>query len=336
MTRFLTITAFLILAILPRTADAAEVTFFEQARVSEGIVRLEDVARVHPRDEREAAMLKEVLLGFSPEGGETMMLEPSYLRRRLEQFGFWGPGHRVALPMKPIVVRRSDVRNRLSDVEEAVKILVERHYGPSVSRVEVAMTDPENLLTDLPKGLVSVEALDLDFLRDHSHETRLALAVRVGDQTWQGRFPLTVRLWRREIHAVHRLGMRLDIREEDVELADVEIVEGLPEGCRSLDEIVGRRLKRLVPEGRRVLAEVVLPPMAIEKGQVIRLERDAGDLKISLHGRALNDGRVDDELLFEMPNGTRVRARVTGEGRARLLETPAARNSKRIVIGGDS
>jgi flagella basal body P-ring formation protein FlgA len=54
-------------------------------------------------------------------------------------------------------------------------------------------------------------------------------------------------------------------------------------------ELVGRQVRRMLPEGRPVMAQSVMAPLVITRGERVQIRYDDGGLTLSAPGRALVD-----------------------------------------------
>ena len=63
-----------------------------------------------------------------------------------------------------------------------------------------------------------------------------------------------------------------------------------------LDSLVGMEVKRLLGEGRLVMAQSVMPPRAIERGERVKIIFQNRGLSLTATGRALNDAAFGEDV----------------------------------------
>lgn len=82
-----------------------------------------------------------------------------------------------------------------------------------------------------------------------------------------------------------------DVRMEERE---VTYINPIP-----LEEVIGKRLKTAVPEGKILTYDLIETPPLIKRGDVVTIKREDEFLSISAKGMAKQDGRLGDKIQIE-------------------------------------
>lgn len=140
-----------------------------------------------------------------------------------------------------------------------------------------------------------------------------------------GRFTVWARV--RLTIRTHRVIAAADLRPGHlVEAADVRVeeVDGFPFRVPmpdSLDAVVGRAVRRLVPAGKAVAAAALGEPNDVEAGDTVIVEVHSGAATLRLEAKAESGGRRGDMISLRNADGGKMfRAKVDGKGKA-LVET---------------
>lgn len=321
----------LVLVLCPIGLVAAEIRVREHGKCTGEWIRLKEVARLHA-DENEMLVLNEIYLGKAPSDGEPKVITREYIQHRLEQFGFLDKPHTVYIPESGVKVVRTDRLNRIDEVAMECEIQLLTHYE-KVSRVDVTLEDPYERLGNLPKGLLSVSLLNKKFLPTASaNEVPLTLMIRAGDTELNVTLKASVRLYHMQVVSTRKLGTRRSVLEDQVELKECEILPKEMPGFTSLEQVVGHRMSKYVPPGRRLVKGDILPPLLVKKGERVKLTSVSKSLKVTHYAKALDDAREGDVILFMSPNGTPVRGEVIAMGEARMLGRGSETSDRHQVI----
>jgi flagella basal body P-ring formation protein FlgA len=105
-----------------------------------------------------------------------------------------------------------------------------------------------------------------------------------------------------------------DIRVEKVD------VRTLGDACfTEVEDLVGRWTRKIIPEGRAILARDVEDVPLIKRGQKILIIVHLGGITVRATGQALEDGAAGDEIAVKNErSGKRLNGVVVGEGRVEV------------------
>jgi len=110
------------------------------------------------------------------------------------------------------------------------------------------------------------------------------------------------------------------LTEDDVEETIVDVKE-LPSGdiCRSFEEIAGLAARTDIPAGRVLTSAMVELPILVVRGDAVTVVVPIGAAAVTLHGVALDSGRLGEEIRVRNPDSNAIiTAVVTGQSRAEI------------------
>ncbi len=110
------------------------------------------------------------------------------------------------------------------------------------------------------------------------------------------------------------------LTEDDVEETIVNVKE-LPSGdvYRSFEEIAGLAARTDIPAGRVLTSAMVELPILVVRGDAVTVVVPIGAATVTLHGIALDSGRLGEEIRVRNPDSNAIiTAVVTGQSRAEI------------------
>ena len=125
---------------------------------------------------------------------------------------------------------------------------------------------------------------------------RTTVGVRCAAPAWSIYVPVTV-----EVEAPVLVLRRALPRRSPVETADVELqtrrIGGVAGGLISdTGSLSGRRLRRALPAGSPLTADVLVPDVLVHRGQQVTLLASNGPFEIRAQGKALSDGSEKERI----------------------------------------
>jgi len=105
------------------------------------------------------------------------------------------------------------------------------------------------------------------------------------------------------------------ITQADVKLM-VQRVDNLRDlGFRRVEDVLGKEVARPIGHHQMIRPEAIRTLLYVKRNQMVTLRSKSGSVEITLHGRALKDGGLDDAVtVCYGPKRTMVEGRVTGKG----------------------
>ncbi len=111
------------------------------------------------------------------------------------------------------------------------------------------------------------------------------------------------------------------VHEKDLELGWVELGRGAQRWAVVPREALGKRLRRNVPLGAPILLADLETPLAIRRGDLVRLVMNSGDLSVSGHVKALDNGAYGQTIDALYPTTKkRMRVKVIDSSTVEYLE----------------
>jgi flagella basal body P-ring formation protein FlgA len=151
------------------------------------------------------------------------------------------------------------------------------------------------------------EPLEAFITNNAAPAARSTVGVRCsGNSTWTVYVPVTV-----EVEAYILVLRRALARRSPVEPADVELqtrrLPGIASGfINDLGSLPGRRLKRALPAGTALTADVLVPDVLVRRGQQVTLVAAVGSIEIRAQGQALSEGGANDRIRVQNVSSLKV------------------------------
>lgn len=125
---------------------------------------------------------------------------------------------------------------------------------------------------------------------------RTTVGVRCAAPAWSIYVPVTV-----EVEAPVLVLRRALPRRSPVDISDVELqtrrIGGAAGGLISdTGSLPGRRLRRALPAGSPLTADVLVPDVLVKRGQQVTLLASTGPFEIRAQGQALSDGAENERI----------------------------------------
>ncbi|HEY8507989.1 MAG TPA: flagellar basal body P-ring formation chaperone FlgA [Steroidobacteraceae bacterium] len=166
------------------------------------------------------------------------------------------------------------VRQKIPESALRVRITA----GQLDSRLRLPACDRKLETGLLPGGLIGAR-------------TTVAVSCKDG-ANWTVYVPVTV-VTEVPVLVLNRAGLRGErISPSDVEVQVREVVGTGESYLRSVEELSGRTLKRPLPAGTALTADVLIEDVLVRRGQQVTLLAGVPGLEVRATGRALNDARA--------------------------------------------
>ncbi|MDQ2075461.1 flagellar basal body P-ring formation chaperone FlgA [Marinimicrobium sp. ABcell2] len=195
----------------------------------------------------------------------------------------------LTLGATPALAERHD----LEQLREQVAQFLSDHYAQSGAQrvaVEVGRLDPR---------LHLAECGDLEMrLNDASNNGgNVSVHSRCrGDQPWSIYVPAQVDLYRPVAVAARNLGRSTRLSDTDVTL-ELRNTSRLRQGFVDTEAaVVGMELRRPLERGEPFRAGLLVEPLAVNRGDEVRLEAEVGGISVSTRGTAMSGGRVGQQI----------------------------------------
>ena len=167
--------------------------------------------------------------------------------------------------------------------------------------VRAGSLDPRHRLPHCDRDLES-------FMRQGSAiGSRTVVGVQCrGSRPWKIFVPVEVVVLAEVFTAKHTLPRGHLITADDLAVAERDVSRMMNGYLTSTEALVGQRLKQSVIAGRVVTPAMLEADRIVKRGQTVTLIASQGGLKVSMTGKALSDGSLNQRIRVENVNSGRV------------------------------
>lgn len=183
------------------------------------------------------------------------------------------------------------------------------------TRIEysVGALDSRLALTDCTQPL-AIETKDTA-----QPNTRLNLQISCAQPTWSIYLPVELSLFKPVVVAVKPLTNGNTVGAADVRLAEFNISQINGQYLSSLDEAVGKDVKRAISAGAPILQQQLEAPLMVRRGDAVVISATSSIIAVKVSGIALTDGRLGEQIRIKNESSAKtVSARIVGPGQAEV------------------
>jgi flagella basal body P-ring formation protein FlgA len=260
------------------------------------------------------------VLGPGPAPGDRIIVEAAQLNAIARQFDVsWrsvSAADRAVLEWPGRSLRQDEATN-------AVKAAITATGAPDDLDVETPGFTPPTVPADDQDVRVAVSQLDFD-----SATGRFTAALTITSDTMNA---VTTRISGKAealvpaLVSATRLLPETILRAEDVRTTRLAASRVPDQPATTLDQVIGMQLRRPVPAGQPLrLADLQHPPL-VQRGSIVQMVLNEGDLSVSAQATAIDDGAEGDRIRVQNLNSHNfVYADVVGADRVRVVPGPVA------------
>ncbi|MCS7234117.1 MAG: flagellar basal body P-ring formation chaperone FlgA [Synergistetes bacterium] len=302
--------AFLIavlLVLIPSTAFCvrALIDISNYSEVKGSIVLLGDIAKISGQDIALIDCLKKVKIAEAPLNGGTLELSLLDIRDALL---------RSKLDLKDVLFRVPDkivvASASRGSLDRVLGDYLVSKFGPSVSWSLLSNPSlPPDARYSVVDSIVRREnfyVLPVVYYRDDGSMGRAELMVKLS-------------LRKNVVVALRNLAWHEVISEGDVALIEKEVDPLFPV-CTSLDQVLGKMLKKPVKKGDIIISSHLDSPNVVKRGSPVTIIAKVGSVEVKAQGKACESGGVGDQIeVLNTSTGRRIKAVVLGPGMVEAL-----------------
>lgn len=214
----------------------------------------------------------------------------------------------------PALAERQDLEQLRTQVEQ----FLSAHYlqtGAQRVEVDVARLDPRLQLSECHANL----ELELNDASNSGGNVSVHSRCR-NDQPWSIYVPAQVNLYRPVVVAARNLsrGTRLSANDVAIELRNTS---RLRQGFVDSEEaVLGMELRRPLERNEPFRTGLLVQPLAINRGEEVRLQSEVGGIIVSTRGTAMSSGRVGQQIRVKNNTSERiVSGRIIAPGQVQTL-----------------
>lgn len=275
------------------------------SEVKGSVILLGDIAKISGEDIALIESLKKVKIADAPGNGNVLELSLLDLREALLRSKLDLSGVLFRVPDKILVslAPKGSLDRVLGDY------LISK-FGPSVSwRLLSTPSLPPDARYSLVDTIVRREnfyILPLVYYRDDGSTGRVELTLKVS-------------LRKSVVVALRNLGWHEVISEGDVALVEREVDPLFPV-CTSLNQVVGKRLKKPVKSGDVIISSYLELPPVVRRGSPVTIVAKVNGVEVRAQGKACESGAVGEQIeVLNVSTGRRIKAIVLGPGMVEAL-----------------
>jgi len=209
-------------------------------------------------------------------------------------------------------------RHDLELLRESVREFLQEHYKqPGVARVEVEVGRLDQRL----RLAHCAEPLTMSFNDPERAGGSLTVHTRCTDiAAWALYVPAQVSVYRPVATASRNLDRGHRVTESDVTM-ELKNTGRLRQGfVTGADNLLDMELRRPLREGEPFRQSILVEPLAVERGDQVRLRANAGPIDVHTSGTAMSSGRIGDQIRVRNDRSERVvRGRIVANGTVEVL-----------------
>ncbi|MCS6860473.1 MAG: flagellar basal body P-ring formation chaperone FlgA [Abditibacteriales bacterium] len=273
----------------------ATITIAERSEVQGRTIRLGDVARIATEDKELADRLSALEIQTAPLPGQTLTVDPNFIRTRLRQARIDLSQIQLTVPPKILVVSRATIVPRTMIIEEAKRLILSQ---PMWAGKDVTIDDPP-FVDDVvvPPGQVELKAQRIGAGNSLS-SSLVAVSVCVDGRTVRTlNLFLKIHVYADVVVAARTLSRREVIAESDVQTERRDLSSLPPDVCLDAKDVIGKRLTRVAVKGQALNRAMLEIAPDVTAGSRVIVRASIGQVKITLLAEAREDGWIGKTIL---------------------------------------
>lgn len=293
------------------------ITIAERSEVQGRTIRLGDIARIATEDEELADKLSAIEIQTAPLPGQTLTVDPNFVRTRLRQARIDLSQIQLTVPQKIIVISRATVVSRTAIVDAAKQFLLSQ---PTWEGKDVVIDDPQ-YVDDVvvPPGQVELKAQRIGSSGSLS-SSLVTVSVGVDGRTVRTlNLFLKIHVFADVVVAARTLSRRDVIAENDAQTERRDLSTLQPDVCLEAKDAIGKRLTRAAVKGQALTKSMLEIAPDVSAGSKITVMASIGQVRITLLAEAREDGWIGKTILVRNVDSNKTfRATVVDAGVAEV------------------
>ncbi|HDD43993.1 MAG TPA: flagellar basal body P-ring formation protein FlgA [Candidatus Desulfofervidus auxilii] len=273
-----------LLIILPLNAEILHIKIPSEIKVKNSIVRLADIVE---EPNKLPKVWQKMVLGNIVNPGGSLEISRDYLKARLLQAGVFLEDWTLEMPNKVKIIRDYLLISREKIEKIAYRCVYERHPWKNYLKI-LEIKAPSDVI--LPSGKVSFFCQfpsQKQFLSSFSLPIAFSINGQIVNRTWvtvKAKISLPV------VVTLRPLARGEVIKKEDVKIEKREFSKINPRMFSRLEEVIGKRMKVSIGAGEILTYTQVQPIPLIHRGDIVTIVAESPVLKVTVKGRAKEDG----------------------------------------------
>lgn len=143
--------------------------------------------------------------------------------------------------------------------------------------------------------------------RDNLQPTaRINLQVSCQPENWSIYLPVDLAMYRPVVVSVKPLTHGSTVGADDVQLAELNVSQLSGQYLSSLDEVIGKDVKRSITAGLPVQQSQLMPPLMVKRGEAVMIRATSSIVAVKVSGIALTDGRLGEQIRIKNQSSSRI------------------------------
>jgi len=296
--------------------------FRPSTEVKSSHVLLGEIADIRGVSKEQLEKIRSIKIRKAPEPGYTIRIQFSLIRTRLRFAGLKPDELNIKAP-RSISVTTTSIKVSGKELAKTAQNYLMRHFAQTGWKIEAkACRTPSNLT--LRAGKLELKpriSPDVKFSR------RVPVEIDVyvdGERAKTVNVNVELSTTAKVVVAKNNIAAFKAIEKTQVKLAKKKIKGPVNNILTNIDSASGMRCKRLIRAGAILTKDMLEPIPTISRGDVIPIFVEFGSVIVKARGKALEDGRVGDNIkVVNVNSNKRLTGIVTDKKSVRIILTTA-------------
>jgi len=265
----------------------ASVSLLENSYVSDVEVRLGDIASIDSNEQSMKDKLQKMYICRSAEPGSSVTLNVSYIKSRIKQQGIapesinWNGSDHLTVETKSVSIS-------IQELQSSAETFITELAGKSAKMVKL---QPANDIKPImiSNGKVNIRT-ELVSPYTVNNNVLLKFVYSVDGRDCGNRIiPFRVEVIKDIVVTTKSIDLHKVLNADDLTIVSQNV--GLSSNIfYTKDELIGKRVKRVISKGTIISSDMVEQPPIIKQGDLITIVVESSSFRISAQGKAMENG----------------------------------------------
>ena len=267
--------------------EKISVSMFENSSVSSKEIYLSDIARINSPEQVMNDKLQKVFICRSAEPGSSVNLNISYVKSRAKQQGIT-PESIIWNGSDHVTVKTKSLSLSMQEIQSSAEAFISGLVGKSTAKVSIKPANDVKSIV-LPDGKVDIRTeLVSPYTVNDNILLRFILSVD-GRDCEKRIIPFKVDVIKDVVMTAKDIDLHKVLVADDLVIASQNI--GLSTNAfYTKDELIGKRVKRMLSKGILVTSDMVEKPPIIKQGDLVTIVVESLFLRVTAQGKAMENG----------------------------------------------
>jgi len=287
-----------------------------KAMIAGSEVYLKDLAKIEVSNGLSLEEIENVHICDAAEPGFSKTLHIGYIKSRVRQQGIkielidWKGSDRTVIETRATRLSSQDI---YSHIQKLLISQIKERYSVDEPNIHIKAVN-EIRPAILPSGEANIR-IEPVYSDSVSGVMPLSIIISVNSKDYEKRTILIeVKISREVITTAKDLGKNEIIQPTDLKISFIEDIKGFPDVFSQKDELIGKRLKRMVSENTIITRDMVEEIPLINKGDMVTIVIDSPAFRITAQGKSREDGIYGQSIRVENASSSKeILCQVIGE-----------------------